>query len=163
MTYSNQKMQRLLRRGLDVIKPETLAMADKQIDKLFGELRSENGCLFLSAHNGKADASNVTDRVEFEACFNEILINRLFPKKKVTAALALTFYSMFNARLSVEYPQKFCAILSEDNGRWTFRFHTVRERVDETPTLEPLWISEDLEKFAQPIMYDVFGGEDDKL
>lgn len=163
MTYSNLKMQRLLGGSGDVIKPEFLAQADKQIDKLFRELKSENGCLFLSAHNGKADASNVSDRVEFEVWHNEILINRLFPKKKVTASLALTFYSMFNARLSVGYPYKFCAILSEDNGRWTYRFHIVREPVDETSTPEPLWISEDLEKFAQPIMYDVFGGEDDKL
>lgn len=161
MTYSNSKMKRLMRRNNDVLKPEYLVMVDKQLDKLFKDLRYENGCLFLSTHNGKADASNVSDRVGFEACFNEILINRLFPKKKVTASLALTFYSMFITRLSGEYPQKFCTILSEDNGRWTFRFHIVRERVDETSTLEPLWISEDLEKFAQPIMYDIFGGDND--
>lgn len=75
-------------------------------------------------------------------------------KKKVTASLALTFYSMFITRLSGEYPQKFCTILSEDNGRWTYRFHIVHDG-------EPLWISEDLEKFAQPIMYDIFGGDND--
>lgn len=153
MTYSNSKMQRLLGCSGDVIKPEFLAMADKQIDKLFRELKFENGCLFLSMHNGKADASNVPDRVEFEAWHNEILINRLFPKKKVTASLALTFYSMFITRLSGDYPQKFCTILSEDNGHWTFRFHIVRDGAS-------LWLSEDLEKFDQPIMYDIFGGED---
>lgn len=156
MTYSNSKMQKLLGCNDDVIKPEFLSMADKQIDKLFRELKFENECLFLSMHNGKADASNVSDRVGFEACYNEILINSLFPKKKVTVSLAATFYSMFITRFSGEYLQKFCAILSEDNGRWTYRFHIVREG-------EPLWISEDLEKFAQPIMYDIFGGEDDEL
>ena len=153
MTFSNSKMKRLIRSS-DDIKPEYLVMIDKQLDKLFKDLKFENGCLFMSTHNGKADASNVCDRVGFEACYNEILINRLFPKKNVTSALAMLFHSMFITRLAGEYPYKFCAVLSEDNGRWTFRFHIVREG-------EPLWISEDIEKFSQPVMYDVFGGEDD--
>lgn len=153
MTFSNSKMKRLNRIS-DVIKPEYLVMIDKQVDKLFKDLKYENGCLFLSTHNGKADTSRVSDssdRVEFEAWHNEVPINRLFPKKSVTSALAVLFHSMFITRLAEEYPYKFCAVLSEDNGWWTFRFHIVREG-------EPLWISEDIEKFSQPIMYDIFGG-----
>lgn len=151
MTFSNSGMKRLIRKGGD-IKPEYLVIVDKQLDKLFKDLKFENGRLFLSTHNGRADASEVYDRVGFEACYNEILINRLFPKKNVTSALAVLFHSMFITRLAQEYPYKFCAVLSEDNGRWTFRFHIVREG-------EPLWISEDIEKFSQPVLYDIIDNE----
>lgn len=154
MTYSNTKMRELMRPSDD--KPEYLAMVDKQLDKLFKDLRYENECLFLSTHNGPADPSVAWDKTRFEADCNEILINRLFPKKNVTAAFAVTFHSFFIDRLAFEYPYKFCAILSEDNGWWTFRFHIVRK--DEKP-----WLGGDLEKFAQPVMYDVFGGENDRL
>lgn len=149
MNYSNSRMKGLFKTS-DVIKPEYLVMVNMQIAKLFKDLKFENGCLFLSTHNGKAQASDVRNRVGFEACHNEILINRLFPKKNVTLALAMLFHSMFITRLAAEYPYKFCAVLSEDIGRWTFRFHIVREG-------ESLWISEDIEKFSQPVMYDIFG------
>lgn len=137
------------------LSPADLTAAEKHIEKLFSDVRSENGCLFLASHNGRANPENITDKVEFEAWHNEILINREFPKRSITPAFAMRFFDLFNARLR-EYGERICAVMSEDDGRWTYRFHIVREG-------EPLWISEDLEKFSQPIMYDIFGGEYDEL
>lgn len=131
-----------------------LTATEKRVEKLFKDLKFETGCLFLAAHNGSGNSENVTDKVEFEAWHNEILINSEFPKKKITPAFAMQFFAQFNARLHAEYSEKICAVMSEDNGRWTYRFHIVREG-------EPLWISEDLEKFSQPIMYDIFEGKND--
>lgn len=138
------------------LSPADFTVTEKRVEKLFKDLKFENGCLFLATHNGKANAENVADRVEFEAWHNEVLINSGFPKKKITPAFAMQFFAQFNARLQSEYGERICAIMSEDSGQWTYRFHIVREG-------EPLWISEDLEKFSQPIMYDVFGGKDDEL
>ncbi len=144
---SNRQMQRLLIKGGE-ISPSDFAATEKRIEKLFKDLKSENGCLFLATHNGKANAESVSDKTDFEACYNEILINSLFPKKKLSPAFAMQFFAQFNARLQSGFDEKICAIMSEDDGRWTYRFHIVRE--------DGLWISEDLEKFAQPIVYDVF-------
>lgn len=150
---SNRRMQKLLLSGGELSESD-FALTEKRIEKLFEDLRYENSCLFLATYNGKAKSENVSDRVEFEAWHNEILLNSLFPKKKITPAFAAQFFAQFNARLQLEYDEKICAIMSEDDGRWTYRFHIVREG-------ESLWISEDLERFSQPIMYDVFGGKDD--
>lgn len=151
----NRKTEVLFIRGGE-LSPADLTAAEKRVEKLFRDLRYENGCLFLATHNGKANSENVSDKVEFEAWHNEVLINSEFPKKKITPAFAVQFFAQFNARLRSEYGERICAIMSEDDGWWTYRFHIVRAG-------EPLWISEDLEKFSQPIMYDIFGGEDDEL
>lgn len=145
---SNRRMNTLLIKGGE-ISPSDFAATEKRIEKLFKDLKFENGCLFLATHNGKANSESVSDKTEFETWHNEILINSLFPKKKISPAFAMQFFAQFNANLQENFNEKICAIMSEDDGRWTYRFHIVREG-------EPLWISEDLEKFAQPIMYDVF-------
>lgn len=145
----NRLMKELLA-GCDELSPDSLAAAEKRTEKLFKDVRFENGCLFLASHNGRANPENITDKVGFEAWHNEILINAEFPKRRITPAFALRFFDRFNARLR-EYGEKICAIMSEDDGRWTYRFHIVREG-------EPLWISEDLERFGQPMMYEIFGG-----
>lgn len=145
----NDVMKKLLAKGGECTLGD-FTSTEKRIEKLFGDLKSDNGCLFLASHNGKASAENVTDRVEFEARHNEILINSEFPKKRITPAFAMQFFAQFNARLQEEYGGKLCAVMSEDNGRWTYRFHIMREG-------EPPWISEDIEKFGQPVMYDIFG------
>lgn len=150
---SNRRMNTLLLKGGE-LSPNDLTLTEKRIEKLFGDLRYENGCLFLATHNGKANAESVSDKTDFEACHNEILINSLFTKRKISSAFAMQFFAQFNARLQSEFDEKICAIMSEDDGRWTYRFHIVREG-------EALWINEDLERFSQPIMYDVFGGKDD--
>lgn len=121
------------------------------IDRLFSDVVYESGCLFMRTYNGKALPRDGMDKVEFEAWHNEILINSEFGEGRVTAAFAMEFFMCFNERLAAVCPQKMCSIMSEDEGRWTFRFHIVREG-------EPLWISEDLEKFSQPILYEIFGG-----
>ncbi len=144
---SNQQMQKLLIKGSE-ISPSDFAATEKRIEKLFKDLKFENGCLFLATHNGKASSENVTDKTEFEAWHNEILINSLFPKRNISPAFAMQFFAQFNAKLQENFDEKICAIMSEDDGRWTYRFHIVREG--------GLWISEDLERFAQPIVYDVF-------
>lgn len=150
---SNRRMQKLLLSGGE-LSPSDLALTEKRLEKLFGDLKFENGCLFLATHNGKASSENVTDKTDFEAGHNEILINSLFPKKKITPAFAMQFFAQFNAKLQEDFNETICAIMSEDDGRWTYRFHIVRDG-------EPLWISEDLEMFSQPIMYDIFGGNND--
>lgn len=157
---SNRLMKALLASGGTPSISDFLE-TEKRIERFFKELKFENGCLFLAEHNGKADAANVTDKVEFEAWHNEIFINAEFPKRKITTAFAMQFFAQFNARLqtfrssSEELGCEICAIMSEDNGQWTYRFHIVRKRANEASTLEPLWISEDLEKFSQPIMYEL--------
>ena len=153
---SNRAMKRLLLSGGELALSD-YAATEKRIDKLFRDLVFENDCLYLKTHNGAASAGNVTDRTGFEADRNEILINSLFPKKKLMPAFAMQFFTQWNVRLAAEFKGKFCAVMSEDDGRWTYRFHIVREG-------EPFWISdnsEDLEKFAQPILYDIFEGEND--
>lgn len=152
---SNKSMKALLASGGELSIAD-LTAAERRIERLFKDLKSENGCLFLATLNGKANAENVTDRVEFEAWHNEVLINSGFPKRSITPTFAMQFFAQFNARLQSEYGERFCAVMSEDDGRWTYRFHIVREG-------EPLWISEDTEKFSQPVMYDIFGGKDDEL
>lgn len=147
----NNLMRGLLANGGEC-SIEELTATEKRIDKLFGDLRFENGCLFLASYNGKANARNVTDKIEFEAFHNEILINCEFPKKRITPAFAMQFFAQFNTRLQEECSEKLCAVMYEDNGRWTYRFHIVREG-------EPLWISEDLEIFMQPVLYDIIGGK----
>ena len=48
------------------------------------------------------------------------------------------------------YPnRKFCIIFSMDESDITVRFHTYRE-------VEGLWISEDLESYDNPILYEIF-------
>ncbi|MDE6732194.1 MAG: hypothetical protein K2J77_04890 [Oscillospiraceae bacterium] len=144
---SNKSMQTLLLKGGE-LSPSDFTLTEKRIEKLFKDLKHENGCLFLATHNGKANDGNITDKTEFEAWYNEVLINSLFPKKQIMPAFAMQFFAQFNARLQSEFDEKICAIMSEDDGCWTYRFHIVREG--------GLWISEDLEKFAQPVIYDVF-------
>lgn len=145
---SNKRMKALSASGGELALSDFKA-TEKRIEKLFGDLKYENGCLFLATHNGKANAELAADKVEFEAWHNEILINAEFPNRRITPAFAMQFFAQFNARLQSEYGERICAVMSEDDGRWTYRFHIVREG-------EPLWISEDLEKFGQPIMYELF-------
>lgn len=151
----NSMMRGLLTSG-GSISPAESAAAEKRIEKLFKDMVFENGCLFLSTYCGKANAKNVSDRVEFETRYNEILINSEFPKRKITPVFAMRFFVRFNARLQRERGGKICAVMSEDGGRWTYRFHMLREG-------DKPWISEDLERFAQPIMYDIFEGNNDEL
>ncbi len=123
-------------------------------DRLFSDVVYESGCLFMRTDNGKAlphNLDNDMDKVEFEAWHNEILINSEFGEGRVTAAFAMEFFTRFNERLAAVCPRKICSVMSEDDGRWTYRFHIVREG-------EPLWISEDLGKFSQPVLYEIFGG-----
>lgn len=159
----NKSMKTLLESDKSGVSAKDLMLTEKRVEKLFKDMAFENGCLFLKTHNGKASSversstrENVSDKVEFEARHNEVLINSEFPKRSITPTFAMQFFAQFNARLQSEYSERICAIVSEDDERWSYRFHIVREG-------EPLWISEDLEKFAQPIMYDIFGGEDDEL
>ncbi len=124
------------------------------IDGLFSDVAYEGGCLFMKTYNGRALPHNIDndmDKVEFEAWHNEILINSEFGEGRVTAAFALEFFTRFNERLAAVCPRKICSVMSEDDGRRTYRFHIVREG-------EPLWISEDLERFSRPVLYEIFGG-----
>lgn len=147
----NEKMKTLLASGTKMPTEKELLKIDSRLEKLFADIKSDNGCLYLAAHNGTASPEGFTDKTEFEAGCNEILINAQFPKgTKITPRFALMFFVQFNARLAALRPGKICAVMSEDEGRFTYRFHLVRED-------EGLWISEDLEKFAQPIMYEIFG------
>lgn len=132
---------------------EELTESEKHhIDELINDVVFENGCLFMKTKNGcDANIENFRNKTEFEAWNNEILINSEFPESRITAAFALGFFEEFGARLMMICPERMCSIMSEDNGRYTYRFHIVRKG-------EPLWISEDLEKYAQPIMYKIFGG-----
>lgn len=150
----NAMMAELIKNDGETPSEKEISKIDSRLEKLFGDLRFENGCLFLSTYNGVASAENVADKAEFEAWHNEILINSEFPTMKITPAFAMRFFARFNERLRSEYGERICAVMSEDEGRWTYRFHIVREG-------EPLWISEDLEKFAQPIVYDIYGEKKD--
>lgn len=158
MIKTNKSMQALLIIGGELSASDFIA-TEKRIEKIFSDLKFENGCLFLATHNSELNAENVTDKTDFEASRNEILINSLFRKRNISPAFAMQFFAQFNAKLfekmQSEFDEKICAIMSEDDGRWTYRFHLVRE--------DGLWISEDLEKFSQPILFDVFGGENDSV
>lgn len=128
---------------------------EQRIDRLVKDLVYEKGCLFMKTYNGQADPENFSDKTEFEASQNEILINSEFPKKRVAAEFALEFFKLFNEWLAEKYYGKICSVLSEDDGRWTFRFHIVRDN-------EPMWISGDIEKFSQPVLYTIFGWKEDR-
>lgn len=148
----NEKMKTLLAGSTEMPTEKELLKIDSRLEKLFADIKSDNGCLYLATHNGAAAApDSFTDKTEFEAWYNEIFINAEFPKStKITPRFALMFFAQFNARLTALRAGKICAVMSADEGRFTYRFHLVRES-------EGLWISEDLEKFAQPIMYEIFG------
>lgn len=147
----NRLMNALLKGGKGASSSDDREDIGRVIDKLAADVSYESGCLFMKTYNGRALPDDCMDKVEFEAWHNEILINSEFSKGRVTAAFALEFFKRFNERLAEMCSQKMCSVMSEDDGRWTFRFHIVREG-------EPLWISEDLERFSQPILYELFGG-----
>lgn len=147
---SNGMMEALLKGAEDVVTSADRTELEHCIDRLFRDIAFENGCLFMKTHNGRAVLNDGADKVGSEGWHNEILINSEFPEKHITAAFALEFFELFCERLKVFCPEKMCSIMSEDEGYWTFRFHIVREG-------EPLWISEDIEQFSQPVLYDIFG------
>lgn len=149
----NALMEECLRNVAEnTVSAEDTAEIEHCIDRLFEDIAFEGGCLFMKTYNGQAVPENWTDKVEFEAWHNEILINSEFPERQITPSFALEFYKRFGARLIMACPERMCSVMSEDDGLWTFRFHIVREG-------EPLWISEDLEKFSQPILYEIVNGD----
>ncbi len=150
----NRLMSALLEDGKGALPSADREDIGRVTDRLFADVAYDSGCLFMSTYNGKAQPHNIdndVDKVEFEAWHNEILINSEFGEGRVTAAFAMEFFTRFNERLAAVCPRKICSIMSEDEGRRTYRFHIVRVG-------EPLWISEDLEKFSQPVLYEIFGG-----
>ncbi len=150
----NRLMSALLNSGKGAVSSADREDIGRVADRLFADVVFESGCLFMRTYNGQALPHNIDndmDKVEFEAWHNEILINSEFGEGRVTADFAMEFFTRFNERLAALCPRKICSIMSEDEGWWTYRFHIVREG-------EPLWISEDLEKFSQPVLYEIFGG-----
>lgn len=146
---ANRLMKVLLDNGENPVSAEAESALEQCLDKLFPDIAFENGCLFMRTYNGESDPGNFSDKTEFEASQNEILINSEFPEKDISANFAFRFFNNFNERLPYKNCGKICSILSEDDGRWTFRFHIVREG-------EPLWISGDIENFSQPVLYGIF-------
>lgn len=151
MRRCNILMEALLKDSKNAVTPEYKAKIRQCIDRLSEDIAYEDGCLFMKTHNGQAVLNACSDKAEFEAWHNEILINSEFPEGKITAAFALEFFERFCDRLKALCPEKKCSVMSEDEGYWTFRFHIVRKG-------EPLWISEDIESFSQPVLYEIFGG-----
>lgn len=151
ITKYNRLMKALLESKKGSVYLGNQTGIEQCIDKLFTDVVFENDCLFMKMYNGQAAPEFFSDMTEFEASQNEILINSEFSKERITAAFALEFFDRFNKRLPDICSKKICSVMSEDNGRWTFRFHIVRED-------EPLWVSEDIEGYSQPVMYAVFDG-----
>ncbi len=147
----NRLMSALLKSEKGAVSSADREDIGRVIDNLAADVVYESGCLFMRTYNGRALPRDDIDKVEFEAWHNEILINSEFVEGRVTAAFALEFFTRFNERLAAVCPRKICSVMSEDDGRWTYRFHIVREG-------EPLWISEDLERLSQPVLYEIFGG-----
>lgn len=147
----NRLMSALLNSGKGALSSADREDIGRVIDNLAADVVFESGCLFMRTYNGRALPRDNMDKVGFEAWHNEILINSEFGEGRVTAVFALEFFTRFNERLTAVCPRKICSIMSEDEGRWTYRFHIVREG-------KPLWISEDLERFSQPVLYEIFGG-----
>lgn len=90
------------------------------------------------------------DKTGLEASENEIRLNDFFENDlplETSLALALLVIEIWKNRLKIVFPTyTFCLILSIDSDYVTLRFHRLRMK-------EPMWISEDLEKYNQPIGY----------
>ena len=81
---------------------------------------------------------------------NETIINYELNIPSVSSSVALQFFKEYNMQLKNKYNIKFCAILSQNNNNeWIYRFHTVTDD-------SCLWLGEDLEKYQEAVLYDVF-------
>ena len=151
MIYCSGLMEILKEEKNGVIAAEDKAEIEGCLDRLFEDIVFDGGCLFMKTYNGQAVLNDRANKAEFEAWYNEILINSEFPKKRITAAFAMEFFTQFCERLKTVCSEKMCSVISEDEGSWTFRFHIVREG-------EPLWLPGDIRNFPQPVLYEIFDG-----
>ena len=90
------------------------------------------------------------DWTGYEASCNEIRLTDYLDLNKENIGNIIDVFNHLKEGLLNMYPnRKFCIIFSMDESDITVRFHTYRE-------VEGLWISEDLESYDNPILYEIF-------
>jgi len=90
------------------------------------------------------------DWTGYEVSCNEIRITDYISFKQKEFYMIPHILEYLKLGLSKKYgTRKFCIIISIDNDHVILRFHSYREN-------EGLWISEDLEGYEEPIIYEVF-------
>lgn len=90
------------------------------------------------------------DWTGYEASCNEIRVTDYLDIKKKNMSNIFEILNYLKKELLNMYPNRnFCIIISIDESDITVRFHTYREE-------EGMWISEDLESYDNPILYEIF-------
>lgn len=138
-----------------IIESEVSFKIIKIVKKLVKRIKYYNG--YLIANKSTIDLKNQNivnrifgDKTGAEASLNETIINYELNIPSVSSSVALQFFKEYNMQLKNKYNIKFCAILSQNNNNeWIYRFHTVTDD-------SCLWLGEDLEKYQEAVLYDVF-------
>ena len=147
MLKMNQKMQKILKQKGGMNKKTIVAICED----IVSQVKCINDCV-LYDENGNLEQKKINwsivlkvnkDFTGYEVSHNEILLpNELFNES------LLIFLDEIKFQLLKKFPnRKFCIILS-DSDRAVLRFHTYRPQ-------EGLWLSQDLEKYKAPILFDV--------
>jgi len=111
-----------------------------------------NDCVLYDEHHVWEENEITWDFVQkvhqdwtgFEVSQNEILI----PKLLFQEDHVFKFLSELRSQLEQKYPlKKFCIIMAYGDRR-LLRFHTFREK-------EGVWLSPEIEKYKNPVLYDL--------
>ena len=158
---SNKKFKGILDNINDKVTAENLINLEmKNLEKLFNpNFKKIYDCIFFENQkiNLSIDEFNKLlkihdDKTGFEASYNEVRINDYIENEisvNESLLIVLLLIDIWGLKLKSLNPKsKFCFIVSCEPPYTTLRFHKVRSD-------EILWISEDLEKFDQPIGYTI--------
>jgi hypothetical protein len=148
----NSKMHDLL-----IKNDEIFQNIDCDISKVCKKIIRKTKCIHdcvLYIGKGKINENKINfdnilkmhhDWTGYEVDVNEILIDKYILSSKVVCE----FIEQLKKELSEKYPLKtYCVILYYSNGISVLRFHTYREK-------EGLWLSDKLEEYDNPVLYDL--------
>ncbi|MDF9825369.1 hypothetical protein M2475_001824 [Breznakia sp. PF5-3] len=123
-----------------------------RFENIYGCIVFKNQNINLSIDDFNRLLKIYNDKTGFEANNNEIRVND-YIENDITVdeslEIALLLIDNWSLKLKkIDMKSEFCFIISCEPPYTTLRFHKVRED-------EALWISEELEKFDQPIGYTI--------
>lgn len=154
MHYNNLMFQKMNKKN-DILTETDIAIIDTFASVVISKLHVINDCILIRLPTFDVTDNNkikkfVTDETGLEACQNEINLNIEMSMDLISVDVALCFFNTFNRKLKEKYNCVFCSILSiDDNEGWIFRFHRIREN-------KAIWISNDLDAYSNPVLYEVF-------
>ena len=150
MIRMNHEMAMLL----DTVKEYDDTPVQQACCDVLGKVRQVGDCVVYD-ECGALDGKTVSeeeitkrygDRTGFEMWHNEIRLSRY---ERFNIGCVLPFLEAVKERMKALFPRQFCYIVYVTGTQDVdFRFHVYREE-------EGMWLDEDIEQVAEPLLYDL--------